>query len=549
MKKVLACMLLFLHISSELDAQSRASFYRRITPVLDSIALQDVPAGAPGIAAAVIVAGRIRYTRYGGFADLDDSTIIDGSSRFNIASNGKQFTALAVLSLQAENKLSLEDDIRLYFPSLFTRIADKITISHLLTHTSGIRDCYDLWSLQGITWWKQRYSNKDVVRLLEAQTELNFPPGKQYLYSNSNYILLAEIVEKASGRSFIDYTNTLFARLGMTHTSFEGSGALIKGPVARAYFNFGKWTTYEWKWRVYGDGNLFSSLPDLIQWELLLQGKGKTTINRKIIARSQQLVDSGLNRNYGFGLEFGEYKNIPYLFHEGATGAWKATVIRFPQKKLALITLTNTGKSIPAMQTRQMADVIYGLPSYQQYLLTKPSGIGPFISEEEVAGTYLTDNNFYFVFERVNNELKLKRAGRNDIVLERESANVFRQKNDTLFRLAFTRNAGNHWQVTAYYIDHSPYTLTKASADFSGFDFSNIGGYFVNNETGTRLLIQYLTRQDYEITFPGEEKSRAMIVSPTLMLVDGYSIQIADARAILLNGSRIRQVRFEKEKE
>ena len=115
---------------------------------LDSIATQDVPAKAPGIATAIIQNGKVLYEKYAGFADFSDSSWIGPATRFNIASNGKQFTALAVLELMEEKKLQLTDDIRKYFPSLYSKLKTPITIEHILTHTSGIRDVYDLWSLQ-----------------------------------------------------------------------------------------------------------------------------------------------------------------------------------------------------------------------------------------------------------------------------------------------------------------------------------------------------------------------------------------------------------------
>lgn len=118
---------------------------------LDSIASQDVPPGAPGIATGIIEKGKIVYQKVFGFADLSDSSLITTDTRFNIASNGKQFTALAILILIDERKLSLTDDIRKYLPGIYPNLSSGITIENLLNHTSGIRDVYDLWSLQGLT--------------------------------------------------------------------------------------------------------------------------------------------------------------------------------------------------------------------------------------------------------------------------------------------------------------------------------------------------------------------------------------------------------------
>lgn len=514
--------------------------------LLDSIATQDVPANAPGIATAIIQNGKVIYEQCAGFADLTDSTLIKNTTRFNIASNGKQFTALAVLNLVDNKILKLSDDIRKWFPNLFPNIKEKITVQNLLNHTSGIRDCYDLWSLQGYTWWKKSFENNDVLTLIGKQNDLNFSPNSEYLYSNTNYILLALLVEKATGKTFVDYTNELFKKLNMPNTSFENNYTKIRGPIARAYFNFGTWTTYNWIWNVCGDGNIFSTLDDQIQWEKLVQGKGKTSFKRKIILQSQEFIKDSKFNNYGYGLEFGQYKGLNYTFHEGATGAWKATVIRFPQKNISLVTLTNTGKSIPYTQTRQMADVIFELKSDDAYFVTKPATVGDYVSDEEILGTYLTESDFAFTFEKKDNVIFLKRIGRNDVELEREAANVFHQKYDPAFKQAFTKNSNGEMQVTAYYVNHSPYTLTKANTISKEFDFRTLNATYFSPEINTTISISYLDGANYEVTFRNDNKTKGLLISNTKMLVDFYSFEF-QGTDLLLNGNRLKKVKFARQ--
>ena len=511
--------------------------------ILDSIATQDVTANAPGIATAIIQDGKVIYEKYAGVADFTDSTLIGSSTRFNIASNGKQFTALAILDLIDKKKISLSDDIRKWFPSLYPNIKEKITVRSLLNHTSGIRDCYDLWSLQGYTWWEKSFNNNDVLTLLEKQTDLNFETHTKYLYSNSNYILLALLIEKVSGKSFTDYTNEMFKQLKMPNTSFESDFTKIRGNIARAYFNFDTWTTYNWIWNVCGDGNIFSSLEDQIQWEKLVQGKGISTFSRKTILRSQQIIKGSTFTNYGYGIEFGEYKGMAYTFHEGATGAWKATVIRFPRKNISILTLTNTGKSIPYYQTRQMADVIFNLESQETYLVTKPASIGMFINESEILGTYLSENDFAFTFEKKANAIFLKRAGRNDVELAREADNIFHQKFDPAFKQEFTTNSKGEMQVTAYYINHSPYSLTKVNNIVDEFDFKKMNGEYFNSETNTYITLKHLDDVNYELTLGRDYITKALLVSNNKMLADSYSLEF-EAGNLFLNGERVKQVKY-----
>jgi CubicO group peptidase (beta-lactamase class C family) len=515
---------------------------------LNDIAVQDVPKAAPGIATGIVSNGKIVYEILAGFANLADSTLITKDTRFNIASNGKQFTALAILVLADEKKMKLTDDIRKYLPALYPGLPSKITIENLLNHTSGIRDVYDLWSLQGLTWWKHSFSNKDVLALIEKQRELNFIPGTKYLYSNTNYILLAAIVEKVTGKPFVAFTNDLFKKLNMPNTSFENDHTKISGPIAKAYFNFNTWTTYNWIWNVCGDGNLFSTLADQLNWEQILQGKKISGIKRSIIEKSQQLTEHSPIKNYGYGLEFGTYKGLNYKFHEGATGAWKATVIRFPGKKVSIITLTNTGKCTPDKQTRQMADVVFSLQNDAAYFITKPARAGNFISEEDMMGIYQTDNNFTFQFEKRDSILYLKRMGRNDVKLEREAANILHQTYDPNFKQEFKRNKKGEMAVTAYYTNHSPYTLTKVNSNWTGFNYQSLNGRFLNSETNVMIEITFSGDRNYDIRIGEQDSTKGLLISPAKLLVDNYAVEIESIggvpKKLLLSANRIEKVKF-----
>lgn len=516
---------------------------------LDSIASQDVPNDAPGIATAIISDGKLIYEKYVGFENLEGSLKIDKNSRFNIASNGKQFTALAISLLEEQGRLNLQDDIKKYIPEVYKNQEDKITIQNLLNHTSGIRDIYDLLSLKGITWWQHTYNNQDVLDLVKAQSDLNFSPGSQYLYSNTNYILLAEIIERVTEKSFVQYTNELFAKLNMTSTSFEDDHTSIQGPIAVPYFNFDTWSNYEWKWNVVGDGNIFSTLQDQIKWEKIIQGKGNPQISRELINKSQQLENVS-NFRYGYGLEFDEYKNLRYRFHEGATGAWKATVVRFQNKDLSIITMTNSGKTIPSMQTRQMIDVVYNLDKVSNAFLTAPEKTADFVSEEEIVGTYLTATNFSFEFRKTDDgKFVLHRIGRGEVELVREADNIFQQKYDPAFKQEFIRNEQGEMVVTAYYTSHAPYSLARANSDWNDYDFKSLNGNFVNDETGAELIIEYDSQRNYKVLLNGQENN-GTLVTPAKLLINNYVIEFSNDDSLIttftLNADRIQNVKFER---
>ena len=531
-----------------LAAQPSAALTVGTTNGLDSLLLRDIPEGGPGTAAGILIDGQVVYEKYAGLASIEDSSSITRQSRFNVASNGKQFTALAILLLIENGRLALDDDVRKYLPTLFTEVVDTISIRHLLTHTSGIRDVYDLWSLQGITWWEHTYSNTDVLALLARQQELNFRPGSKYLYSNSNYILLAQIIEEVTGQSFTAYTDAMFERLGMLNTSFTEDYTMIDGPIAEPYFSFETWYNYEWICNIHGDGNLFSTLPDQLRWEAILQQTDTSVLSQTVIEQSQQLLPSASTDRYGYGLEFSTYQGIPYHFHEGSTGAWKATVVRFLDPAISLVTLTNSGRITPDRQTRDMADLLLGKPGSSETYPIAPASSGPRVKVDQVVGTYQNERNFTFRFEVREDGLYLLRSGRNDIRLERESANVFHQANDPPFKQEFTTDSAGQLQVTAYYTSHAPYTLTRANADWTGVDYEGLSGSYVNEETGAQLQLAYDSIKTYLVEIAGNEM-QGVLVTPTKLMVDNYAFAIQPTGAglpptLLLSAGRIENVRF-----
>uniref|UniRef100_UPI003F6A7061 serine hydrolase domain-containing protein n=1 Tax=Polaribacter sp. TaxID=1920175 RepID=UPI003F6A7061 len=188
---------------------------------IDSILNAKVKLNEPGIAVGIIKEGNVIYEKYLGLSNLQHQVKFDKKTRSNIASTAKQFTALMILDLKLNKKLSLEDDIRKYLPKVYKNVAQKIKVRHLLNHTSGVRDYVELLDLEGDVWW-QRFGldNEDILELIQNQEELGFKPGTHYSYSNTNYILLTKIIEEISGKNFNEYSKIFFENLGMKETSF-----------------------------------------------------------------------------------------------------------------------------------------------------------------------------------------------------------------------------------------------------------------------------------------------------------------------------------------
>ncbi|GAG39274.1 unnamed protein product, partial [marine sediment metagenome] len=173
----------------------------------------------PGCAVAIIQDGKIVYKKGYGMADLEHNVPITPNTIFTPGSISKQFTAMCILLLAEQDRISLDDDIRKYFP-LFPDYGQTITIRYLIHHTSGIRDYTGLVGLKGMnTLEMTNLPMREVLRLVFKQKELNFTPGEQQLYSNSNYVMLAAIIKNVTGKTLREFAEEhIFKPLGMKNT-------------------------------------------------------------------------------------------------------------------------------------------------------------------------------------------------------------------------------------------------------------------------------------------------------------------------------------------
>jgi CubicO group peptidase (beta-lactamase class C family) len=526
---------------------SAQSLSEPVKEALTERLMKYIPEDAPGGALGVLINGKVVYEGYGGLADLDTKRPIGPETNFNIASCAKQFTAICALRLSQEGKIDLTDDIRKYFSELYPDVEEAITINHLLTHTSGVRDMNSLWSLQGITWWKHTMKNQDVLKLLADQKELNFTPGSQHNYSNSNYILLAELVAKVSGKSFREYSSELFAELGMTKTVFMDDHTMSLPNYARPYFSFDTWTTFDWLNDMVGDGALFSTLPDQLRWEATLMDHENGPVAEELLATSQAPIFPEVT-TYGFGLERGEYRGLPVTYHEGSTGAWKASFIRFVEHDITIVAMNNSGKFGTQRLVYDVADLLLEEEFTAPRFLTEPATVAAEMPLEELLGTYRLSNGFYFRFVSRDGKVFLERHERNPVELELERGNVYHEIADPAFKQEFTRNERGELQVTAYYWAHAPYTLAKSNVDLMGYDYRAMNGSFQNDETGLAFSVKYQQEGRYQIVIGGK-KMKGNLLGPDELLVDNYKLRAvrsedgAVAELRLHDGNRIMNLR------
>ena len=187
---------------------------------IDSLFLQQDNESSPGAAIGIIQEGKLIYTKGYGMGNLDYQIPLSADSKFYIASTSKQFTATCIALLSIEGKIGLDDEIQKYITEI-PNYGKKITIRNLVHHTSGLRDYLGLMYLSGKS-FEDYFTIDDGIKLLTNQRSLNFSPGEKHLYSNSGYILMAEIVNRVSGMTIREYADkNIFRPLGMTNTFFN----------------------------------------------------------------------------------------------------------------------------------------------------------------------------------------------------------------------------------------------------------------------------------------------------------------------------------------
>jgi CubicO group peptidase (beta-lactamase class C family) len=361
----------------------------------------------PGVALAVLQDDTIVYKRGYGMANLEYALPITTQSIFHIASISKHFTVYAILQLAREGKLSLTDDIRTYLPEMPVYSA-PIEIQHLIHHTSGLRDQWDLLKLAG---WRDDdlKTNADAWHLAQRQKELNFLPGDQHLYCNTGYTLMTLIVERLTGKSLRAYTNEIiFKPLDMKSTHFHDDHTEIVPGRAFAYQPrkdggyFNSIPVYD----TVGATSLFTTVEDFARWNFYLGGlRNKQDELFEEMQRPGKL-NSGEEIPYGGGLSMGNYRGLPFIGHSGSDAGYRSDFLWFPEQCFSVIILGNSSELNTRTLSLQVADIwleqtFTRMAPEEQSKTTENQGTGAEQPETDVAltaeqrseyvGTYYSD--------------------------------------------------------------------------------------------------------------------------------------------------------------
>lgn len=312
------------------------------TGKIDSL-FQFYSQGKPGGQLAVSFNGQVMYSKAWGLANLESGTPLTTESLIEAGSVSKQFTAAAVLLLEKQGKLKLDDQVAKHVPGL-PSYGEPILIRHLIHHTSGLREWSDIAEFAGSPSVLRVMDNNAALSIICRQKGINNPPGEAFRYSNSNYILLALVVEKASGMSFADFTRKyIFEPAGMTHTQWRDDFWEVIPGRSQAYeVKNGVFRTLMPDDGIHGPGGMLTTAEDLLKWtEFYSGGKlgGQELLDRQI---ALDTLNDGHINNYGAGL-FIEYNMAKPMFHHGgATAGYRAKLISIPSLGLSVAWLSNT---------------------------------------------------------------------------------------------------------------------------------------------------------------------------------------------------------------
>ncbi len=312
-----------------------------------------------GATALVSRKGQIIYKKAFGMANLEHNIQMQVDDVFRIGSITKQFTAVAILQLMEQGKLSLQDSINKFIPD-YPTYGNKITIEHLLTHTSGIKGYTNMKDFEKIM-----TLDLTPVELIDffKNEPIEFAPGTKWNYSNSGYFLLGYIIEKVSGKTYPQYIEeNFFKPLGMTHSLFGSDAKIVKnrasgyekdiiGIINAPYLNMNL---------PYSAGSIQSTVEDLFKWHQAVHAYKLVKKESLEKAFTKYKLTNGKETNYGYGWSFGDIQGSPTIGHDGGINGFLTQSIYLPNEDVFVAIFTNCGCNPPFEIGDKMATLAMG---------------------------------------------------------------------------------------------------------------------------------------------------------------------------------------------
>jgi len=511
----------------------------------------------PGCALGIIKEGKLIYAKGYGMANMEYDIPNSASSVFRIGSTSKQFTAASIVLLAEKDKLSLDDNLKSLFPD-FPDYAKKITIRHLLNHTSGIRDYLQISYLKGLG-DDDYYTDDNVMKWLINQTDLNFSPGEEYLYSNSGYWLLGQIVKKVAGMNMAEFAmKEIFEPLEMNSTHFHNDHTQIVKNRASGYVpdnneNFKiSMTTLD----MIGDGGIFTTINDIKKWDDDYYETAVLSKELWNVMTQQGVLNNGEVIDYASGLMISKYKGLKTVRHGGAFVGFRAEILRFPEQKLSIAIFANRGDANPSRMANQVADILLK-DELIENIDKKDKKVKFDITEDEFQLSQLIGN--YEIQPGVVARLSIKNDSLNVLqTWDKSTYNILKVSGNT-FQISGNENLsfsfsnlkdGFTQTLKVLQGDSETIAARKKEIDTSGINLKDYVGSYYSNE----LDVNYNFEIENEILFFRIENTSSTIEC-IISDLDQFSTETGLVRfqrkdglisAFELDSGRVKNLKFKK---
>lgn len=512
---------------------------------------------SPGVAVSVTKNGQTIYKKGFGIANLEYGVPISPTTKFHAASVSKQFTVFLILLLEKEGKLSIDDDIRKFLPEL-PDYGTKITLRNLANHTSGIRDNGDLSAMLGLS-EDDSITNEQIVKLIARQKSLNFVPGSEFEYCNSGYILLAQIVERVSRKSFAEFAvERIFKPLKMNNTLFLDQNQKIVKNLAYSYSPEG--TSFRKNLlnnSTVGSTGLVTTAEDLTLWALNFERItiGDSAIFNKMAERST--LNNGETLTYGLGLENKNYRGLDVIFHGGGIAAYRSYILRIPKEKFTVVVMSNSRSFNPIEATNRMVE--YFLANKlkpQDELINKPLVKINKATLDSYVGNYEIQPGVFFSITNDGQNLILQGNGEGQKTVLRAISESEFLMSDDYNRISFYKRKGESEFSLKYSIydfvyqskriSIKPIDETKLNLDeFIGTYYSEELGEVYKIETKDNKLVAIHNRNE-DIHFKGFGKDVFVTDQWFFKKVEFIRNQKLKIVACKVSGARAKEILFKK---
>lgn len=545
-------------VTAQDEAETPPPLGERIDALFESFDSTETP----GAAIAVIEDGELVHSRGYGIAQLEYEIEIGPETVFHVASVSKQFTAMAVVLLALEGKLSLDDEVRQHLPWV-PDFDVPITLQHLIHHTSGLRDQWESLLIAG--WRLDDVITHDHIRgMVERQRELNFAPGERHLYCNTGYTLLAEVVAAVSGQSFPQFTRErIFEPLGMSSTHFHDDHEHVVPKRAYSYKpskeGFRKSVL---SYANAGATSLFTTAEDLVRWLENFDHHRVGGVEGFELLGKRAVLNDGKTLGYAGGILFGEYRGLETISHSGGDAGFRSHVVWFPERKLGIAVVSNHAAfSAPGGAMDIAALLVPEAPKEEaseekapeEDPVPKPAPVEvPEEQLERLAGTYATREQFSVQVQRRSSRLFFRIQGLPRRRLIPESPTSFRtHTGDTRLHFSIEEGEGRALELSvggrAHTLPRLPEGTTPSVAlsSFAGrYECRELEALYTIALEGDHLIVDHFRHGSFSIepTWPDTFSADKWYLR-TLEFTRGDDGEIDGFRA---DGSRVLNLRFDR---